>query len=257
MAQSLGTNPQSINDVVRGKKRISREFAENVHRVFSVNLNWLLTGEGEPFGLAAEARKASDQAKALAARIEQLEEERDELAGRLADMEQAELADRVIQIPDSAILKPGDPLDKDAAYSGVPLITDAAAAGEPRIMADEIDPEDPWCVVHRRIAPKPADYCACWVEGESMLPVIPPGSIVIVHLTEREPANIHGTIIAARYDEGVTIKTAYVNGPHLTLVPANPDRQTYPIRTINMEDEPNAIIGRVVYACCDYSSPPA
>jgi len=263
LARRLGTSPQFINNVLRGRKKISRDLAESLHRAFGYRLEWLLMGqeprtadhrhirEGVTGTVSGEApvsgqlRALSDRVRELESRLDAVQAERDALRSERAD---------IIQIPDTAILRPGEPVGQDTPYVGVPLLSDAAAAGSPRVMEDQVDESDPYCVIHRRIAPRPADYRACWIEGDSMDPPLPSGSIVVVHLTERDPARLHGQMVAARIEGGVTVKHAYFNGPVLSLVPGNPDRAAHPIYTINMIEEPDAIIGRVVYAWCDYSS---
>jgi hypothetical protein len=50
LAQELGFPPHYIGDLARDKKRFPRELAERIQQEFGVDLLWLLTGKGTPWG---------------------------------------------------------------------------------------------------------------------------------------------------------------------------------------------------------------
>lgn len=67
LADKLGSTQVSISNYETGKRKPSYEFLEALHKVYNVNLNWFVSGQGEMFigqdkttsgGITAEEAKA-------------------------------------------------------------------------------------------------------------------------------------------------------------------------------------------------------
>lgn len=255
LAERLGKSPQYINDICHGRKKITRELAEDLHRTFKVQWDWLLLGIGDPitsteslsFVASGKDRELYKQVRDLEFEHRKLCQENKALRARVAELEGAR---GQAVMPDIKLVRAGDRAAEEAEYVTVPLMADAAAAGEPRVMDEEVERQ---CIIHRRVAPHPENLRAVWIEGESMWPPLPSRSIVVVDVAQRDRARCHGHIVAARIEDGVTIKWGYWHDHTLNLVPGNPDRSLYPIYTIDLRQTPDAIIGRVTFAWTDYS----
>jgi len=89
-------------------------------------------------------------------------------------------------------------------YAPVPLLRDAAAAGSPRVVS-ESDIEG-YALVHYAWCPDPGNFSCLRVRGDSMAPILHDGAIVGVDHSQREAAMLHQRMVAARYEDGVTIK---------------------------------------------------
>jgi hypothetical protein len=50
LAEEVGYPAHYINDLARGKKRFPRELAEAISAKFGVDMLWMLTGKGNPWG---------------------------------------------------------------------------------------------------------------------------------------------------------------------------------------------------------------
>lgn len=87
----------------------------------------------------------------------------------------------------------------------LPVLEDRIAAG----LGREINYQDveSYVAIPVRFAPKgPGSYIGVRVRGDSMEPIIKDGFIVVVDIKNDDPARLHGQIVAARHEEGSTIK---------------------------------------------------
>lgn len=89
-------------------------------------------------------------------------------------------------------------------YAPVPLLRDAAAAGPPRAIS-EADIEG-YALVHYGWCPDPASFSCLRVRGDSMVPILHDGAIVGVDHSQNDAAMLHQRMVAARYEDGVTVK---------------------------------------------------
>jgi len=83
------------------------------------------------------------------------------------------------------------------------------------------------------------------VRGDSMHPILPDGSICAVDLAQRDPQVLLKKIVAARVDDGVTIKWLQLAKDVLVLRPENREHDTIVLHP--GEDDENPIIGQVTW----------
>lgn len=124
----------------------------------------------------------------------------------------------------------------------VPLLTDAAAAGAPRAIA-EADIEG-YALIPYAWCPNPDNFTCLRVRGDSMAPVLHDGAIVAVDHTRRDPLALNQKMVAARYQDGVTIKWLERRSEDtLLLVPEN---KSHPVLTLPRSPD-NPIVGMVAW----------
>lgn len=132
--------------------------------------------------------------------------------------------------------------DISGGFGVVPLMQGAAALGAGTVVQDYVDEEDPVAIVPASWA-RPG-VSAVRVDGDSMAPIINPGDIVGIDRQPLTRRGVHGRLVAARVDEGVTIKRAEVAENGLVLRAENP---AYPAFIVAAPDVEGAIIGVVVW----------
>jgi SOS-response transcriptional repressor LexA len=89
-------------------------------------------------------------------------------------------------------------------FAPVPLLRDAAAAGSPREL-NEADVEG-YALIPYAWCPNPANFTCVRVRGDSMAPILHDGALVAIDHTQRDPFALHQKMVAARTDDGVTVK---------------------------------------------------
>lgn len=130
------------------------------------------------------------------------------------------------------------------------LLRDPAAAGTPR-MVDEREVERLIVLPKFMFTEGSGQVVAIRVKGDSMTPLILPGSIVFIDVSQRDPKQLVNAMVAARVEGGVTIKFLRKSKKLLLLVAyhVNPLYDVMPLS----EADGDAVIGRVVGW---YSEPP-
>ena len=99
-AAEVGIRPNAVTEIIHGRtKTISWPILLLLHDFKQVNLNWLISGKGEPYILDAKTRKESESKLLLLMKqdpelIEQL------LALRPGDDSKIELAKKVLELDD-------------------------------------------------------------------------------------------------------------------------------------------------------------
>ena len=135
----------------------------------------------------------------------------------------------------------------ESEYRRVPLLKDAAAAGTPRAI-DEKEIETYLTLPEQWIGRK-SSITAIRVVGDSMLPILDDGYIALVDTSVRDPKRLVNQMVAARADDGVTIKWLRREKGHgsdmYLLVPQNTS-QRHPVRVITEGSESVSIVGIVV-----------
>jgi len=123
----------------------------------------------------------------------------------------------------------------------VPILSDAAAAGSPRVVNEE-DIDD-YAVIFDRWHGK--EQRALRIKGDSMAPTLFEDDIVGVDVSPNPKVRkIDGRIVAARFDDGVVVKRLAVADNHqLVLVSDNKEHAPFV-----MDQERDAIIGPVIWA---------
>ncbi len=126
------------------------------------------------------------------------------------------------------------------SYVPIPFLRDAAAAGAPREIS-ETDVEG-YALIQYAWCPNPDDFTCVRVHGDSMSPVLHDGAVVAIDHSQCDPLALHQKMVAARLNDGVTIKwlDRRPDGT-LLLVPENKSHSPIPLpRT-----QSNPIIGLV------------
>lgn len=131
-------------------------------------------------------------------------------------------------------------------YRTVPLMRDAAAAGHGRVVEEQVEG---WAVIHASVVPDGHEVRAVRVEGDSMTPLLPSGTIVAVDFDMMDPREADGRVVAARRDEDVVIKWWRLRDDHISLESQNP---AYPPIYLTGEEADRALLGRVVWAWQDF-----
>ncbi len=125
-------------------------------------------------------------------------------------------------------------------YVSIPLTESFIAAGQPIIQEDNI--ED-YVLLHIRAAGKRNNLVASRVEGQSMEPMLHSGDIVVI---DRDDKSIQkNKIFAIYYQDGLTAKYLEVHKELLILRPINPISE---VQIINLAEEPDPIVGRIIGA---------
>jgi transcriptional regulator with XRE-family HTH domain len=140
-------------------------------------------------------------------------------------------------------------LEGEDAYYAVPYLRDPAAAGQGLVMEEHVAG---YCLVHRRVAPKPDSLRCVRISGDSMAPTLTDGSIVAVDVTPVPLRNLQGRIVCSRTaDGGVVIKRLRVRGHFLLLFSDNEDQRTFPPLVLDLRETEDPIIGQVIWAWVD------
>ncbi|HXE75359.1 MAG TPA: XRE family transcriptional regulator [Candidatus Xenobia bacterium] len=124
----------------------------------------------------------------------------------------------------------------------IPLLRDAAAAGSPREISEE-DIEG-YAMIQYAWCPNPAEFTCVRVRGASMSPILLDGAVVAIDHLQRDPQALHQKMVAARVEDGVTIKWLNLQPDgSLLLVPENKNYPAIPLpRTPT-----NPIVGLVAW----------
>lgn len=99
----------------------------------------------------------------------------------------------------------------------IPLFRDSVAAGTPR--AIEARNTEGYIPMLRWWVPRNVQLCALRVTGDSMSPILEEGYIVVINQDESDPKRLVGRMIAARVEEGLTIKWLRKDRDVYMLVP--------------------------------------
>ena len=179
-----------------------------------------------------------------------------DIASFLPELE-ARLASRAPRHLDVEAWKPAPPRGPSARPAKVlpmkprpdavslPLLKDAVAAGEPR-MVEQSQVEE-FIVVSRRHVPHPGETTCIRVAGRSMFPTLDEGYIVAVDTHTVDPERLLGRMVAARDPEGgITIKWLRRDGGHWLLVPQHTAPE-YPVVVLGPGKRDWKIVGEVIW----------
>jgi transcriptional regulator with XRE-family HTH domain len=151
-------------------------------------------------------------------------------------------------IPPIKIISPNnfknhlEKIEEQDNYIPIPLISDSIAAGDP-IKINEKDITD-FFIIHKSWVKSLHFYRCLWVKGNSMSPILEDGFIVAIDCTDNEPRRLKGKMIAARYQDGITIKWLQITDDFYILKPQNiSEYQPIVIPLYH----PNPIIGKIAW----------
>ncbi len=134
-------------------------------------------------------------------------------------------------------------------YYAVPYLRDPAAAGAGLIMEEQVEG---YCIIHRRVAPRPQTLRCVRISGDSMAPTLTDGSIVAVDTTPIPLRGLEGKIVCAHTGEGtVVIKRLRLRDHYLLLWSDNADHIRYPPIIVDLEEVEEPVIGQVIWAWVD------
>jgi SOS-response transcriptional repressor LexA len=138
--------------------------------------------------------------------------------------------------------------DDDSPVVRVPLLKDAAAAGNPRqIEAHQIREHIP---LPEFLCPHPDQTVCVPVDGDSMSPILEPGYIVAIDMAQSERKRLHGQMVAARDPEGgVTIKWLRKVGKDEMLIPQHTSKRHQPtiITRFGEQESGWSVVGKVIW----------
>jgi len=133
-------------------------------------------------------------------------------------------------------------LEESNHYIPIPLLSDSAAAGDP-LNINEQDIEG-FALIYDRWLKPGHEYRCVRIKGNSMSPILEDGFIVAIDCSENQPRQLNGKMVAARYQNGVTVKWLITTNENYTLLPQN-IAEYQPI--IIPIAESNPIIGKIAW----------
>lgn len=108
-------------------------------------------------------------------------------------------------------------------------------------------------LAYRQWLPNPLQTVGARLTDDAMNPILPSGSIVAVDRSVNDPMELRGRIVAACPDGVPMIRWLDVSGRHMILRP-NQGGHEFPLVPVEMgEDEPNVVIGQVVWSWSRFS----
>ncbi|MFQ5925906.1 MAG: S24 family peptidase [Terriglobia bacterium] len=127
-------------------------------------------------------------------------------------------------------------------YVPLPLLKDEAAAGTPREISER--DLDGFALIYYAWCPNPANFTCVRVRGDSMSPILNDGAIVAIDHAQRDPALLRHRMVAARHEDGVTIKWLEQDSSgQLLLIPEN---KQYPPLALP-RTQANPIVGMIAW----------
>ena len=228
MGAMVGLAQTTFADYELDKYEMPRPLCLALEYRFGVNADWVLEGGGEMLREGPPRRG---------------------FAQPPAGPAPAGAATRPIIVTDRRELERLDQFEGRDRYYAVPYLRDAAAAGAGRIVEDAIEG---YCIIHERVAPRPENLRCVQVRGDSMTPALTDGSIVAVDVTQREPRELEGGIVCAHASrDEVVIKRLRLRGQYAMLFSENEDQHRHPPIIVDTREEPDFLIGRIVWAWVD------
>lgn len=214
LAAALGVSVQAIGDVLRGKS--SAFTAGNnakAAQFLRVSPNWLATGEG---GMDAANFFFSESNQAP------------DIIGR------SKVSLEIVE------------LENNPDYPAIRRVNITAKAGVTGYAVDYIDEDRPPIFFRRdwydSNGYKPEKLIAMRVTGESMVPSLHPGGLIVVNTAQTQPKQ--GIAFLVSFEGEVVVKRLVRDDGQWWLTSDNQDQRRYPRVKCNGETE---IIGEVVY----------
>lgn len=241
LARRLGLNQQTVHNYFSGREP-SIKFALAFCGEFDISIAWLLSGAGPM--RASEVRIMEEQAEFLRAH-------QPDPKGQLTlPVQLQHLSKLEVMTPAEYKERVGE-LEGAESYTAIPLVADPVAAG-PGAVIDAKNIEG-FAIIYAGWVPA-GRVTAVRVTGESMVPTLPPGSLIAVHHEAREV--IDGDLYCL-YD--LAAEWAIVKRVRKTNVEAeflvesdNPDKKAHPTTIWNLgapeEGQAYSMIGRVIWS---------
>jgi SOS-response transcriptional repressor LexA len=180
-ARTLGVAPSFISGIERNVKEVSRELLQKILEKYQVNINFLLSGEGEMFLSKSAERPLQVEIPSLGTQIDQRLEKIESRMAKLEDhLKETGLSPP--EKPDSGLyaLEPEPEYDEEEEKTA---FVDNIAAGPPIHQSEDLSQSID--VPKRFIRTKPEDYYAARIRGESMTAAgIPDGCKVLIRKSD-------------------------------------------------------------------------
>jgi SOS-response transcriptional repressor LexA/DNA-binding XRE family transcriptional regulator len=211
-ADSLFISQNFLSEVESGKAKPSLPLLALIEYRYNVKKEWLLKGKGELEN--AVVLENTDKLSIPELKIITLDEVKEKFnkSDRLED------------------------------FVPVPLLSDKAAAGQPAYI-NENDIEG-YAIIYRAWVKNEKMHTAVRIKGDSMGPMIMDGYIVGIDHSQKDPASLDNKIVAAKIDNGITIKY-FSNDKHCWMLYSS--NRHYPPIHIRKEDGPCPIIGKIAW----------
>ncbi len=236
IAEKIGIRADSLSRIKRGKAGISYETAQLMEQELGYRAEWIMSGKGPK---RVEGENTPEKEGVVDLSTDELLEE---LSKRLTERETVTVHEPVLVWGDRSRVERHEALDN---YRTVPLMASAAAAGHGRVIDEEIES---WAIIHDSIVPEGHEVRAVRVEGDSMEPLLPEGTIVAVDLSVDDPEAVDGHMAVAQRDSEVVIKWWMCHEHCVTLESEN---SAYGAIVLEPGEEEQALIGQVVWAWQD------
>ena len=216
MAKLLDCRQPTVHDYEKGRIKPSIQAMQIIASTYKVNLNWLLTGEGEMFlpDALQEPMKYADLEKMVEKKV--------------TNLMKSEMS----------------------LYSNpIPIVTDVSdfwnfrirgeiACGEPMPFVE--DDSERIISISKKSISNPNDCDVLRVNGDSMSPDIEHSDLVVIRKESSWDA-CNNKIVAVRTDDGLTLKKLAYGRGFATLIPSN---KNYPLI---IADENCHLCGYLIY----------
>jgi len=212
MARKIGESHSNVSRY-EGGRTIPAHVLARIAQAYGVNANWLLTGKGPMF-----RPTRADDVRAITLTVPRVEE---------------------------GTAQGSAPTAEDlSAFCVLPLLKDPTAAGPGRRITDA-DVEGP-AIIHRSWCPHPSRTDYVRVQGDSMEPGIPDGSIVTIDKSYSSAESSVGRVVAIYIaaTEEVTLRRLQRDAAKPRRYIGVPDNMTLQNHPVAMEPD-DRIIGRV------------
>lgn len=251
LSTDLGISKNTLAYYERGERTPDADVLRLYSDNFGVDLNWLIAGEGAMFG-----RRKGPLPKIAASRGAQISDPRGPIT-ILDDLDSGDAPARVTRrdrnadskAARSVVLDVADQLVFDATFVRLPFYSEVTASAGPGSMAASEQTDRVVAFTHgflRDLGAK-ADRCSVIrAKGDSMVPTIPDGAMLVVDHSQTEISN--GCIMVIGVGDDLLVKRVRrrLDG----LIDLISDNGAYHPETVGADRiQQLQIVGRVVYFC--------
>lgn len=213
MADKIGTSAGYLHDLEGDKNRPGVDVLTAIARALNVSTDYLLTGHDPPACLSPD-----------------------------------ELPQPVVRFVSSLEQAAAAAGQRTEDFRAVPLVEDAVAAGAARVMSDQVEG---WAWVYGPLLGRRSNLVAVRIAGDSMAPVLPPGSVAVVDRGDRRITSRGAYLV--RQDGGCTVKYLELDGHELVLIPENRAHRETRVTVADGQETP--VVGRVVWSWTSWAPP--
>ena len=240
-AQKWGMRPTLLNQILQGHVNLTPDNATRVCQCEGVTFDWIYLGTGpepkapgERTTTAGPAEPGQEPVKALTpVTLKKL------LSDAVSQVREKPLP-TVLVVAGEDVQKVMRDLGANAQqYVPIPYMDQKVAAGPPLEVVDERVKD--FLLVHRRKIRRTTGYFGVQIDGDSMEPRYPSGSIVVVDSEQKDPSALIHKIVLAIHEGGGLVKWLSQDESHWIL-----ESENARYRPIYIKKEINPIVGRIV-----------